>query len=382
MSDASSKPPHLIEPSGNFQTLHEFVQAARNKLPDNIWDYLIGGTETETTVRRNRHALDSVAFRPRVCRDVSRVDCSTHFLGRPTRLPVILAPVGSLESFHPGGAAEAHRGAASFGVPIMVSSVTKPTLEETGRAAEGRHMFQLYVRGDDAFVDDYVRRANDAGYELFCITVDSAVYSRRERDIARRFVKPWRQSAAGLAFQAAFDWDKVRRFKDKHKVPLALKGIVTAEDARIACDLGVDVVYVTNHGGRQLDHGRGALDVLPEVVQAVAGRAAIVIDGGFCRGTDILKAVALGADAVAVGRLYCYGLAAEGAAGVSALLELLETETAVALALIGVTKLADLDSSYLHAAHPVAPPHVHSAFPLLQMKHDAPFSPVTPDRPG
>jgi isopentenyl diphosphate isomerase/L-lactate dehydrogenase-like FMN-dependent dehydrogenase len=117
-------------------------------------------------------------------------------------------------------------------------------------------------------------------------------------------------------------------------------------------------------------------------VQAVAGRAAIVIDGGFCRGTDILKAVALGADAVAVGRLYCYGLAAEGAAGVSALLELLETETAVALALIGVTKLADLDSSYLHAAHPVAPPHVHSAFPLLQMKHDAPFSPVTPDRPG
>jgi isopentenyl diphosphate isomerase/L-lactate dehydrogenase-like FMN-dependent dehydrogenase len=333
-------------------------------------------------VRRNRHALDSVAFRPRVCRDASSVDCAAHFLGRPMRLPIMLAPVGSLESFHPGGAAEAHRGAASFGVPIIVSSVTKPSLEETARAAEGRRVFQLYVRGDDAFVNDYVQRAIDAGYELFCITVDSAVYSRRERDIARRFVKPWRQSAEGLAFQASFSWDNVRRFKDKHGIPLALKGIVTAEDAAIACELGVNVVYVTNHGGRQLDHGRGMLEVLPEIVQAVGGRAAIVIDGGFCRGTDVVKAIALGADAVAVGRLYCYGLAAGGEAGVARLLELLETEMAVALALLGVTKLSDLDPSYLHPAHPVAPPHVHSAFPLLDIKHDAPFSPVTPDRPG
>ena len=153
----------------------------------------------------------------------------------------------------------------------------------------------------------YARRAAEAGYELFCITVDSAVYSRRERDIARRFAKPWRQSAEGLAFQAGFTWDHVRGSRTSIAIPLALKGIATAEDAAIACDLGVDVVYVTNHGGRQLDHGQGALDVLPEIVQAAGGRAAIVIDGGFCRGTDILKAIALGADAVAIGRLYCYG---------------------------------------------------------------------------
>ncbi len=380
MTDAASPAPsHLTEPGGAFQTLHEFVQAARDKLPDNIWDYLIGGTETETTVLRNRHALNSIALRPRVCRNVSSVDCAARFLTRPMRLPLMLAPVGSLESFHPGGAAEAHRGAAAFGVPIIVSSVTQPSLEETARAASGRRIFQLYVRGDDAFVDDYVARAIDAGYEAFCITVDSAVYSRRERDITKRFVKPWRQSAEGLAYQAGFDWNKVGRFKEKHAVPLMLKGIATAEDAATACELGVDVVYVSNHGGRQLDHGQGALDVLPEVVEAVKDRASIVIDGGFSRGTDVVKAIALGAEAVAIGRLYCYGLAAAGEAGVVQVLELLETEIAVALALLGVTSLAELGPAHLTAAHAVAPPHVHSAFPLLDMRHHAPFSPTTPD---
>src|SRR5438270_8078792 len=137
---ARATPPHLTEPGGEFQTIHEFVEKARQRLSDNIWAYLIGGTETETSVRRNRHALDSLGLRPRVCRDVASVDCSGTFLGRSMRLPVMLAPVGSLESFHPGGAAEAHRGAAAFGVPIIVSSVTQPALEETARAADGRRI--------------------------------------------------------------------------------------------------------------------------------------------------------------------------------------------------------------------------------------------------
>ena len=375
MNDATQPlAPHLAEPTGDYQTLHEFVAAARKNLPENIWGYLIGATETETTMRRNRLALDSLALRPRVLCDVSHVDTTHSFFGKTSRLPVMLAPVGSLESFHPEGAAEAGRAASEFGIPIIVSSVTKPGLEESAAAASGRKIFQLYVRGDDAWVNDYVQRAVDAGYEQFAVTVDTASYSRRERDIARRFVKPWRASATGVEFQAAFNWDNVKRFKDKWSIPLMLKGIATAEDAAIAVRHGVDTIYVSNHGGRQLDHGRGSMDVLPEVVAAVGGKASVVVDGGFCRGTDVVKAIALGADAIAIGRMYCYGLAAEGASGVVQLLELLETEIAIALALLGVTSLSDLNRSHIHAGAPaVTAPHVHSAFPLL---FSTPESPV------
>jgi glycolate oxidase len=364
--------PHLAEPAGDYQTLHEFVRDARLKLPDNIWDYLVGATETETTMRRNRLALDQIALRPRVCRDVSSVDCSSLLFGMKLRIPVMLAPVGSLESFHPGGAATAAQGSAQFGVPVIVSSVTKPGLAETARAADGARVFQLYVRGDDAWIDDIVHQAVDAGYSAFCITVDTASYSRRERDIARRFIKPWRAGATGVEFQAAFNWDNVKHFKDTHAVPLILKGIATAEDAALACEHGVDGVYVSNHGGRQLDHGRGAMEVLTEVVHAVAGRARIIVDGGFSRGTDVVKAVAMGADAVAVGRLYCYALAAAGAEGVARMLELLEIETAIAMALLGVTRLRDLGPSHLCAAPSVTAPHVHSAFPLLSSTPEIP----------
>lgn len=358
--------PHLADPEGDYQTLHEFIPAARAKLNDNTWGYLIGATETETTMRRNRAALDRIALRPRVCRDVAHVDASGGWLGMKLRLPVFLCPVGSLESFHPGGAAEAGRGASEFGVPIMVSSVTKPGLEETAAAAPGPKVFQLYVRGDDAWVDAMVARAVAAGYDAFAITVDSAAYSRRERDIAARFVKPWRAAATGHEYQAGWSWRNVARFKEKHKIPLILKGIATAEDAEAACDLGVDCIFVSNHGGRQLDHGRGAMDVLPEVIETVHGRARVVIDGGFCRGTDIVKAIALGADAVGIGRLYCYGLAAEGAAGVRRVLELLEQETMIAMALLGVTRLSALRPDHLFREAPsVVAPHVHSAFPLL-----------------
>jgi glycolate oxidase len=357
---------HLFEPTGDFQCLHEFIPAARAKLSDHIWGYLIGATETETTMRRNRLAIDSLALRPRVCRDVSKVDLTTTLFSRKLRLPVILAPVGSLESFHPGGAATAGRAASEFGIPIMVSSVTQPGLEEAAQAAHGPKIFQLYVRGDDAWIDDVVRRAADAGYDAFAITVDTAAYSRRERDIAGRFVKPWRAAATGQSHQASFSWKNVQHFKETHSIPLILKGIATAEDAALACEYGVDGVYVSNHGGRQLDHGRGSLDVVPEVLAAVRGRAKVIVDGGFCRGTDLIKAMALGVDAVAMGRMYCYALAADAEAGVIKMLELLEHESGVALALAGATRLAELNPSYLYRDAPqVTAPHVHSAFPLL-----------------
>lgn len=350
-----------------FQTLHEVIAAARSNLDQNIWDYLVGGTESETTLRRNRLALDRIAFRPRVLRDVSTVDVSGRFLGGRTRLPVALAPVGGLEALGAEGGLTVAQAAGTSGIPFFLSSVTATGLEAVGAAADGPKVFQLYVRGDDAWVDDHVRRAVGAGYDAFCLTVDSAVYSRRERDIANRFSKPWRGRATGMEFQAALTWDKVRRFRDKHGIPLILKGIATAEDASLACELGVEAVYVSNHGGRQLDHGLGAIDMLPEVAAAVAGRARVMVDGGFSRGTDIVKAVALGADTVGIGRLYCYGLAAAGLEGIARVIDLLDDEVSQCLALLGLDGFAGLDQSCLCPAEPTTPPGVHSAFPLLDL---------------
>ncbi len=350
-----------------LQTLHEVVAAAHARLDRNMWDYLAGGAGTETTQHRNRAALDRIAFRPRVLRDVSSIDVSSQFLGRRIRLPVCLAPVGGLDYMGEGGGVTVAQGAAAAGVPFMLSSVSERGMEEVAATAAGPRIFQLYVRGDGAWVDDHVRRAVDAGYDAFCITVDSALYSRRERDIANRFAKPWRAAAGGMEFQAALSWDDIRRFKDRHAIPLILKGIATAEDAAAACEIGVEVVYVSNHGGRQLDHGAGAIDVLLEVVAAVAGRARVMVDGGFSRGSDIVKAMALGADLVGIGRLYCYGFAAAGAAGIARVVELLDIEATECLGLLGLTGFAGLDASYLRPAEPVAAPHVHSAFPLLTL---------------
>src|SRR3954465_1942269 len=336
-----------------FLTLQEIVAAAQRNLAPGPWSYLVGAAETETTALRNRRALDEIAFRPRVLRDVSRIDSSAVFLGSEVRLPVMLAPIGGLESIVEGGAATAARAAAQFGVPQMLSSVCQPGLEQTAAAAQTARVFQLYVRGDDAWVDDFIRRARDNGFCAFCLTVDVAMYSRRERDLLGRFVKPWRARAIeGAAFQSSLNWSHVKRFKDKHPdLPLILKGIATGEDAELAVEHGVEVVYVSNHGGRQLDHGLGSAAVLPEVLKAVAGRAEVWVDGGFMRGTDVVKAIALGAKAVGIGRLAGLGLAAGGVAGLVRALELLEEEMRICLGLLGVTSYAELRPRHLaHAA--------------------------------
>jgi glycolate oxidase len=314
-------------------------------------------------------ALDEIAFRPRVLRNVAAVDPSVEVFGRKLRLPVLLAPVGALESFDPGAAASVARGAGSFGAAHMLSSVSQPGLENVAAAApDALRIYQLYVRGDDAFVEDHVSRAIANGYTAFCLTVDTAHYSRRERDIAKRFVRASRLRVSGNDFQMGLEWRTVKLIKDKYKIPLILKGIATAEDAAIALDHGVEWIYVSNHGGRQLDHGRGAMQVLPEIVAAVAGRAGIMIDGSFCRGTDIVKAIAMGANLVGLGRLQCWALAAAGEAGIVRMLELLEDEVIRCLGLLGVTNFTELDKSYLHAATPTNLPSVFSAFPLLDIE--------------
>ena len=348
--------------------LHEIVARARQNLNQNDWDYIVGGAESETTLRRNRMALDTIAFRPRILRDVSKVDAAVSRFGRKLRLPVMFAPVGSLESFHPAGAESVVRGAKTFGAAHMLSSVSDPGLEEIAAAApDALRLYQLYVRGDEAWVDDHVARAIAHGYTAFCLTVDTAHYSRRERDIAKRFVTAGRRRVQNRFYQSALDWRTVERIKRKFEIPLGIKGIATAEDARIALEHGVELIYVSNHGGRQLDHGRGSLDALPEVVDAVAGRAKIIVDGSICRGSDIVKAIATGADLVGIGRMQCYALAAGGEAGIVRLLELLEDEVQRCLGLLGAASFSGLNRSYLHPAAPANAPHALSAFPLLDI---------------
>jgi isopentenyl diphosphate isomerase/L-lactate dehydrogenase-like FMN-dependent dehydrogenase len=350
-----------------FETLHEFVKAARANLDRNTWDYLIGGAETETTVARNRLALDCLGFRPRVLRDVREIDLSRSLFGKKLRIPVLLAPIGSLQAFEPGGGATVAAAAREFGVGMILSSASQPGLEATAAAApDGFKIFQLYIRGDREWMAEHFRRAIAARYDAFCLTVDSDYYGRRERDITKRH-RRGPQGPDTLRLQQALDWRDVERCKREFAIPLILKGIATAEDARRALDLGVDGIYVSNHGGRQLDHGLGTIDILPEIVEAVGGRAKIIVDGGICRGTDTVKAMALGADAVAIGRLYVYGLAAAGGDGIVRLLEILENEIRIVLGLLGVTSFSALDTSALAPARPAATPHVHSAFPHLDL---------------
>ena len=209
-----------------------------------------------------------------------------------------------------------------------------------------------------------------SGFGALCITVDTHHYSRRERDISKRYHAASAREPDAARYQKGLDWKQFDKLKAKYKLPLIVKGIATAEDAHIAVEHGVDVIYVSNHGGRQLDHGVGSIDVLPEIVAATAGRAEIIVDGGFCRGTDVLKALALGANAVAVGRLYGFGLAAGGRDGVLRVLELLHDELERAMGLSGVNKLSELNPSYVRPAPSIRPPHVLSAFPYIDGPDD------------
>ena len=361
-----------------FATLQDIVLAAKRKLSPTNWDYLTGGSDSETTLKRNRAALDSIAFRPRVFRDVSQADTSREYLGQKFSIPVFMAPIGSLTLLDPGGALSVAKAAAKSEVMSMVSTVSMPGIEATAEGSDGYLVFQLYVRGDMDWVDGIMDRVKAAGYKAVTITVDTASYSRRERDLVNRLVKrePGKWAALGgidplreRRHQAKLTWDLIARIKDRTRLPVIVKGIATPEDAKLALEHGADVIYVSNHGGRQLDHGLGSIQVLPEIVEAVGGKAEVFVDGGFVRGSDVLKAIALGATAVGIAKLQGWALAAGGEAGLARAIELIHEEIRVCMMLLGITSLDELDGSYLHPTQPVTPPHPLSAFPLFMEKH-------------
>ncbi len=354
----------------NFVVLHQIVKAGRDNLMKNnikAWNYLIGSADSETTLRHNRQALDQVAFKPRLLHGVGKVDLSSTLLGNKMRIPVLLSGMGSVGIMDPDGGRAVARAAATFGVACGVSSEAKPGMEEIGAASPCPKLYQLYVRGDDAWLDAVAARAIKSGYTAFCFTVDGAYFSRRERDIITG------GQNAGLSdapdpYLSGMTWDRVKRFKDRHKdLHVGIKGISSGEDAELAVKAGMSVVWVSTHGGRQLDHARGTMEVLPEVVKVAKGKATIIIDSGFSRGSDAIKALAAGADIVGYGKLQGYALGAAGEAGVVRMLEILEKEMNASAANLGAKTVAQLNPSYLVKATPVNPPSLFSAFPLLDI---------------
>ena len=354
-----------ISQDRRFMALHEIVSVARENLDDMTWDYVIGGSESETTLRRNRAAIDSLGWLPRVLNDVGDVEPGTNFLGEYLTIPILLAPIGSLQIIEAGGGASSARAAADSGVMSIASSVCEPSLEAIASSSDAPKIYQLYVRGDDQWVSDMVERVIAAKYCAFCLTVDTAVVSRRERDIAKRVAPTSQQSSDGKNFQSRLSWRMVEMIKSRFDIPLILKGISHPKDVQRALDCGVDVIYLSNHGGRQLDQGIGTITLLPEIVELVGGRASIAIDGGFYRGNDIVKAVALGADVVGVGRLEAWALAAGGVPALNRCLELLRQEIKRTMALLGVTKLDQLNPDFLRRTELVSDSDVLSAFPLI-----------------
>jgi isopentenyl diphosphate isomerase/L-lactate dehydrogenase-like FMN-dependent dehydrogenase len=243
----------------------------------------------------------------------------------------------------------------------FVSSVTQPSLEEIASASRNPKVFQLYVQGDLKWVENLLTRVKAADYSALCLTVDTAHYGHRERQMMDRWLPPSRRGS-GYEHRAALTWETLDAIKAMTALPFILKGVATAEDATIAIEHGVDIIYVSNHGGRQLDHGQATIDMLPEIVQAVGGRAQVILDGGILRGSDVLKAIALGATAVTIGKLQGWGLAAAGQPGLVRVLELLENEIITSMGLLGVTRIDQLTPAYLCSVQPLGPTHEMSAF--------------------
>jgi isopentenyl diphosphate isomerase/L-lactate dehydrogenase-like FMN-dependent dehydrogenase len=350
--------------TSDFVTNQEIIMAARRNLTDNVWHYLTGGAESETTMRRNRFGLDSLAFRPRVLVDVSKIDSTTTFLGHKIKIPVMLAPIGSLQSITPEGGVAVAKAAGQFGTVNFVSSVTQPSLEEIAAASGNPKIFQLYVQGDLKWVENLLARVKQVGYSALCLTVDTAHYGHRERQMMDRWLPPSRRGV-GYEYRTGLTWEIMDAINEMAGLPFILKGVATAEDAALAVEHGVGTIYVSNHGGRQLDHGRATIDMLPEIVAAVGGKAEILIDGGIVRGSDVLKAIALGARAVAIGKLQGWGLAAAGQAGLVRVLEILESEIVTTMALLGITRIDQLSSAQLCKVQPLGPAHEMSAFPHM-----------------
>jgi isopentenyl diphosphate isomerase/L-lactate dehydrogenase-like FMN-dependent dehydrogenase len=341
----------------------DFEREAERRLEPGPFGYFAGGAADETTLRENVAAFDRRQLRPRMLVDVSDVSTQTIVLGRDVSMPLLVAPTAFQRLAHADGELATARAAAAAGTVMCLSTLSSVTPAELAAAAPaGRRWFQLYWSADRGFTGDLLARVADSGFEAVVLTIDFAAAGRRERDLRTAFALPddlptpniphelARRDfhlALGDVVDASISWRDLEWLRDASPLPLLLKGILTAEDATLAVEHGVDGIVVSNHGGRQLDGVAATLDALPEVVDAVAGRTELLLDGGIRRGTDVLKALALGACAVLAGRAIVWGLAVGGEAGVARVLELLRAEIALGLTHLGCRKPADVTRAHV-----------------------------------
>jgi len=381
--------PYGVRALARCYDVEDVADLARRRLPAGAAAYLDGGGEDEWTLRRNREAFGDVQLLPRVLRDVSHVQTATTALGTDMPLPIILSPVGAPRMFHHEGELAVARAARAAGLTYGVSTLaTQPLRAIAGAAAGSPLWFQLYLWGDRSVAKDLLAEAQDCGYRALLLSADTTVRSERDRELHRGIELPtpeltlrtvldgarhpawsWRfvtspapsfpnLSAHGPTsraqmkemFDGTVSWADLDWIRDAWNGPVAIKGVLRADEAARAADHGADAVIVSNHGGRQMDHLPATLDVLPGIVDAVGDRVEVLVDSGFRRGSDIVTALALGARAVLIGRAHLYGLAAAGEAGVRHVIDILGEELRMAMGLCGARTLAELDRSLLRAA--------------------------------
>jgi len=330
----------------------EYEPLAASRVEPGAWDYYQGGSDDERTLRDNQEAFGRIRLRPRVLVDTSTCDTSTTVIGTPVDLPVLVAPVAYHGLAHADGECATAEGAARAGTLMVASCNSNRTMEEIAKSSSAPLWLQLYLHADTGINEQLVRRAEDAGYRGLVLTVDRPRFGNRERDRRNGFKLPPHLRAANygdvtrdMSAVSISTWESLDWLVGATRLPVLVKGILTAEDGDLAAQHGVAGVIVSNHGGRQLDGVLSGIDALPEVVAGVAGRCEVFCDGGVRRGTDVLKAIALGARAVLVGRPVIWGLAVDGANGVADVLGLLHTEFGLAMALAGRTTVASIDAS-------------------------------------
>jgi isopentenyl diphosphate isomerase/L-lactate dehydrogenase-like FMN-dependent dehydrogenase len=373
--------------------IYDLRSLARRRVPKIVFNYIDGGAEGELTLQENRRAFDAITFRPRQAVAVANADLRTRVLGIDLAMPVLLAPVGYCRIMHPGGEVVAARAAGKAGTAYILSTVSGHRLEDVKAASSGPVWFQLYLTGGRAAAEDAIQRAQEAGYSDLVVTIDTTVIGLREREVRdgmdqllrgsiwsripftpQLFARPqWlarflldgglptmpnivvpgkgplRVGDAHTALtRGAFFWEDMKWIRDLWKGSIVIKGVLTVQDARRSLDHGAAAIVVSNHGGRQLDGVPATMRVLPEIVAAVDGRAEVLVDSGIRRGTDVVKALCLGARAVLCGRAYAYGLAAAGEAGVTRALEILRADLDRTLKLLGCNSVRDLNRSYVN----------------------------------
>jgi 4-hydroxymandelate oxidase len=332
-------------------TLYDYESLARELLDAPTWDYFAGGSGDEITLRANREAFHRLRLRPRVLADDEPITTATSVLGTPIDLPVLVAPTAYHGLAHADGECATAMGTRAARTIMVVSLNSNRTLEDVAAAAPGPLWLQLYLRDDRAADEEIVRRAEHAGYAALVLTLDRPVYGAREKDIRNGFRLPEHLRAANfggtrdLRARSWTSWAALDWLRAATRLPVLVKGILTGEDGAMAAERGVAAVIVSNHGGRQLDGALAGIEALPEVAAAVAGRCEVYCDGGVRRGTHVLKALALGAQAVLIGRPVVWGLAVDGAAGVTGVLRLLRAELERDLALCGRRRVLDVDRS-------------------------------------